>query len=254
MPSTDPTSRPPSFRPVRALPRFAIVMAALVAVATFPQSALFTLEHVDLRGAQTLSPEAVLLVAGIRRGDRLFAVDVAAALRRLRADPRVQTADLWLRPPRTVVIHLVERRALVALVAGERYALLGEDLVVVAMAETPGALPEVVDVLSPSPWARPGAPVASDGARAAVAVLPAIPEALRSQVRRLVVSAGHDLTVVLRSGLEIRVGTPAGADERLAQVPGILAALRARGIAASALDLRYTGSIAVRLATGGEAR
>jgi hypothetical protein len=40
----------------------------------------------------------------------------------------------------------------------------------------------------------------------------------------------------------------------LAQVPHVIDALRDKGIAIRALDLRYAGSIAVTLATEGEAK
>jgi cell division protein FtsQ len=254
VPSTDFPPRPAPSSFLETLPRFAVVMAALIALAAFPQSALFTINSIEVHGASLLSRPAVIAIAGLEEGGRLFAVDGAAVLRRLRADPRIKDASLRITPPHTVRLAITERRPLVALVVGDQYAWLGSDLVAVAVEADPGDLPEVVDRTRPVPWARAGAPVASQAARVAIAALPAIPAALRADLRRIVVTHGSDLTLVLRSGLEIRAGGPAGLGDRLLQVPRVLEALEAKGIGVAALDLRYAGSIAVTLVPEGEAR
>ncbi len=253
MPSTDPSTPPQS--PIReTLPRFAVVMAALLALAAFPQSALFTVDRIDVDGATTLTPASIAEIAGLRRGERLFAVDSTAALQRLRADPRVKRVELRLRPPNTVSIVITERQPVVALAVGARFALLAEDLIVVALGDDAGGLLEVRDLAGGVAWARPGAPVASEGARLAIAVLPVIPPSLRGNLKRVVVAPGGDFTFVLRTGLEVRAGGSAGLAERLAQVPQILDALRAKGLGASSLDLRYAGSVVIKPSSGGEAR
>jgi cell division protein FtsQ len=229
-------------------------MAILIAIAAFPQSALFTVEQIAVSGTFRLQPATVIALAGLTRGERLFAVDAGAALRRLLADARIKAAHVEIRPPQTVLVRIVERVPVVALAAGVGFALLGDDLVVVAVGPDAAGLPHVVDRVRTVPWARPGAPVASEAARTAVAALPAVPPELRADLQRIVVAAGQDLTFVLRGGIEVRAGGPAGLADRLAQVPRVLEALRARNVTASAIDLRYAGSIAVTLATEGEGR
>lgn len=229
-------------------------MATLIALAAFPQSALFTVEHIEVAGATILAPGTVSDIAGLRRGDRLFGIDASGAMRRLQSDPRIKTADVRVRPPRTVEVVITERRPVVALVVGDQFALLGDDLIVVALISIPTGLPEVVDRLGGSPWARAGSPVASEAARLAIAALPAIPPVLRSDLQRIVIAAGGDLTLVFRSGLVVRAGGSSGLVERLAPVPQVLEALRGRGVEVSAIDLRYAGSIAVTQAPGGEGR
>ncbi|MDR7483801.1 MAG: FtsQ-type POTRA domain-containing protein [Armatimonadota bacterium] len=248
MPSTDPSPRRPPSLILGTLSRFAVIMAALLAAAAFPQSALFTIERIEVTGARSLPDAAVAALAGLEPGMRLFAVDAEAVVTRLRADPRIKDADVRLRPPRTVVLHITERRPVLALDLGDRFALLDEDLVVVALTADAAGAPEVVDGLGGTPWVLVGARVASPAARIALAGLPDIPQPLRAQLRRITVTPGPDLTLLLRSGLEIKAGAPAGLAERLAQVPGVVTALRARGIVAQTLDLRYAGSIAVRRA------
>ncbi|MDR7522189.1 MAG: FtsQ-type POTRA domain-containing protein [Armatimonadota bacterium] len=248
MPSTDPSPRRPPSLILGTLSRFAVIMAALLAAAVFPQSALFTIERIEVRGARSLPDAAVAALAGLEPGMRLFAVDADAVARRLRADPRIKDADVRLRPPHTVVLRITERRPVLALGLGDRFALLDDDLVVVALTADAAGAPEVVDGLGGTPWVRVGARVASPAARIVLAGLADIPQPLRAELRRITVTPGPDLTLLLRSGLEIKAGAPAGLAERLAQVPGVLTALRARGIVPRTLDLRYVGSIAVRRA------
>ncbi len=230
-------------------------MAVLIAAAAFPQSALFTLERIEVLGASTLSPEAVVGLSGLRRGERLFAVNAAAASRRLRAHPRIKAAEVHVRPPHAVAISVTERQPVVALATGDGFALLDRDLIIVALTGDAAGLPQVTDRLGlPAYRVRAGAPLPSEGARIAVAALAAVPPGLRDEVMKISVAAGPDLILVTRAGLEIRAGGLAGLAERLAQVPGVLEALRARKVAVAAIDLRYAGSIVVKPSLGGDGR
>lgn len=248
----------PLLLPAWALPaRFVAVMAALLALATFPKSALFSLQRIEVVGSTALAPEAVVALTGLQFGEPLFAVDAAGARGRLLADPRIRAADVRVRPPRTVSIAIAERRPIVALSLGDRFALLADDLVAVALSADAAALPELVDRTRPIPWVRPGTRVSAAGVRTALALLTALPPPLRETVARIVVSPGPDLTLVTRGGVEIRAGGADGLSDRLAQVPQVLEALRARGMRVTAIDLRYVGSVVVtpaQGASGGDAR
>ncbi|MCI0347763.1 MAG: FtsQ-type POTRA domain-containing protein [Chloroflexi bacterium] len=233
-------------RALRAVPRFAIVMTSLLAAAAFPQSALFVVDRIEVVGAATLSPAAVVALAGIQRGQRLFAVHVADHVRRLRTHPRIKVADIRVRPPDAVVIVIVERRPVMALRIGDRFVLLDEELFVVAVTRDPAGVPEVEDRTGRAlSVGRVGARGSSEGARIALAALAAAPRGLRSDVAKISVTAGPDLSVILWTGLEIRAGGLWGLADRLAQVPGILQALAARGVAPATIDLRYAGSVVV---------
>ncbi len=253
------TNAPPPLRALRAVPRFAILMASLLSAAAFPQSALFRVERIDVVGSATLPPEAVVALAGIERGQRLFAVPAANAIRRLRTHPRIKTADVRVRPPETVAIIITERRPVIALVLGDEFALLDDELVAVAVTRGAAGLPEVEDrtgrVITVG---RAGTRVSSEGARIALAALAAASPPLRRDVAKIRVAAGPDVTMVTWRGLEIRAGGLWGLADRLAQVQGLLAALAARGVSPAIIDLRYAGSVVVMPAleevTGGDGR
>lgn len=248
MPSTHSPTPSPRSRLLETLPRFAVVMTALLALAAFPQSALFSVERVQVNGATTIAPAVLMAMAGIEPGGRLFAVDTALALRRLLAEPRISSADVRLRPPGTVVLRITERRPVAALTAEGRYALIADDLVVVAVGSDRAGLPLVIESNGRQMGLRPGAVVTSSATRAALDALSVLPDQLAGDLDRVVVGVGLEFTFVLASGLQVRAGGPSALAERLARVPAVLAALRARGIEPAALDLRYAGSIAVTTA------
>jgi cell division septal protein FtsQ len=240
------------------VPQFVILMAALTAVAAFPQSALFTVDRIDVVGAVAIARDDVVRLAGLRAGERLFAIDARRVAARLEAHPRVRTAVVRLRPPRSAVIAIVERVPVFTLIVDERGVLVDENLKVVAVVTAGGSttgLPEVVD-RSPGAvlTARPGDVVASAGVAAVRAALSDMPAWLGSDLARIVVNVGPDLTLITRTGLTIRAGSPAGLAARLSRLPQVLDALRARGVRAATLDLRYAGSIVVTPATGGDVR
>lgn len=220
-------------------------MAALIAVAALPQSALFTVQRIEVTGAATLSAAEVIALSGLRSAERLFAVDAEAAHRRLSADPRIRAAAVRVRPPRTVTIAVTERRPVAALVVDGGFARMADDLVIVAVTPDAGGLPEVVDRAGEIRRIRPGHVVTAEGVRAALAALAVIPPPLAQELARIVVAAGPDLTFVTRAGLEIKAGGLAGLSDRLRQVSPVLDALRARGVRPAALDLRYGGSVVV---------
>ena len=231
---------------LRSIPRFGVVMAALLAVATFPQSAVFAVDRIEVIGAASMSPSAIAALAGVQHGQRLFAVPAVQATARLRAYPRIRTANVRVRPPGAVVITVTERLPAIALVAGSRFALLDEQLTLVALSKDPEGLIVVEDRLGrAAPLLRVGSPVASESARLALAALAATPRNLRGEVILLSVAPGPDFTLLVVGNVEIRAGGSRGLAERLAQLPAVLDGLATRGVTPLTVDLRYAGSIVV---------
>ncbi|MBI3998036.1 MAG: FtsQ-type POTRA domain-containing protein, partial [Armatimonadetes bacterium] len=187
-------------------------------------------------------------------GDRLFAVDAAGVARRLRAHPRIKDAQVRVRPPQTLAIMVTERTPVLALGVGDRLALIDDEGVVVDLTDSPAGLVMVADRTGRPVGARRGTPAESEAVGVALKTLPAIPAELRGRVVEVVVDAGSDVTLVMRSGLRIRVGALAGLTQRLEQVPGVLDAMSARGVTVAVIDLRYAGSIVVRPHAGGDGK
>jgi len=96
---------------------------------------LFRIETLQVAGNQTLSSADVLAVAGLRTGESLLGLDLAAARARLVAHPRVREARLRRRLPGTIFVEIAERVPCVVVRADRDY-LADAEGAIVAVAET----------------------------------------------------------------------------------------------------------------------
>lgn len=87
----------------------------------------FSLEEVELSAGQRRSERDLLERAGIRRGENLLGLDLAAAQERLLADPWIQSVRLSRKLPHTLRVDVVEREALALASLGGELFLLGPE-------------------------------------------------------------------------------------------------------------------------------
>ena len=94
---------------------------------------LFRIETLQVSGNRTLASADVLATAGLRTGESLIGLDLAAARARLVAHPRVREASLRRRLPGTILVEIAERVPC-AIVRADRDYLVDADGVVIAAA------------------------------------------------------------------------------------------------------------------------
>ncbi len=226
--------------------RFLAAVSALCAVASFPASAWFDLRAVDVRGNTVVPTAEILHRAGISPGDSAFRVNAFQIRERLRAHPLIE--DAWASPafPGGLTVSVRERTPVAALQVGEGYVLLGRDAVAINRTSGPGPyLPLRVDRLA-AQWVQPGTAVPSADVRLGADLAGSLPASLRPEVAGLRVDAGGEVVLQTRDGMAVQVGGAEGLQDRLAQVPDVLASLRSRGMRVQSVDLRFPGSVIVR--------
>lgn len=91
---------------------------------------LFRIEIMQVSGNRTLTSANVLATAGLRTGESLIGLDLAAARARLIADPRVREASLRRRLPGTIVVEITERVPCVIVRADRDYLVDAEGAIV----------------------------------------------------------------------------------------------------------------------------
>ncbi|MHB8835584.1 MAG: cell division protein FtsQ/DivIB [Candidatus Methylomirabilia bacterium] len=91
---------------------------------------LFRIETMQVSGNRTLTSANVFATAGLRAGESLIGLDLAAARARLVADPRVREASLRRRLPGTIVVEIVERVPCVVVRADRDYLVDAEGAIV----------------------------------------------------------------------------------------------------------------------------
>lgn len=226
--------------------RFLAVAAALCAAAAFPASALFDLRSITVEGNTVVPAAAILERIGVRPGDSAFRVNASRILSRLRSDPRLEDASVTLEFPARLTVAVRERPPVAALALGDGYLLLAANGVAIARVRTPGPyLPLRVDRLG-LPWVQAGTVVPSADARLGAGVAGRLPEPLREVAAALRVDRGGEVVLQTRDGVAVRLGGADGIDARLAMVPQVLAAVRARGLRVEYVDLRVPGSVIVK--------
>jgi len=98
---------------------------------------LFRIESMQVSGNRTLTSADVLAIAGLRSGESLVGLDLAAARAKLVVHPRVREASLRRRLPGTIVVEIAERVPCVIVRADRDYLVDAEGVIVAEAA--PGA-------------------------------------------------------------------------------------------------------------------
>ena len=198
---------------------------------TTTRSALLDVDHIEVRGGAVVTAGEAVGGARLRLGQPMTSVDRAAAERRLRRLPWVDTAIVERSFPNTVRILLTERTAAAAAAhpAGGWVLLDRSGRVLAQRPDRPAGLPEVVGAGAPP---VPGASLAA--ARPALDVVAALPEPIRVQIT----SARLDgEAVTLQAGArEIRIGPPTALSAKVAALGALLERIGGRSVAV--VDLR----------------
>ncbi len=200
------------------------------------------LDEVILWGRQETPMNEVREALGVRRGQAIFGVDLAAARKRLEAVGWIETARVARRPPDLLEVWIVERTPLALWQRRGKLVLIGRGGAVITAEglERFRELPIVVGEGAPAhAWELLG-------------VLGREPELFR-QVEAAVRVGDRRWNLRLQSGVEVRLpeGGEAEAWSRLARLERRHKILERRLVA---IDLRLPDRLVVRLAPGGAAR
>jgi cell division protein FtsQ len=223
-PPRDPERPPP--RPVSTVHRRRRRLAALLGLGLLVglgfgvrvllyDAGLADVEDVQVIGASAVPVSDVLAAAEVRQNTPLAAVDTGGVAARVAALPAVASVDVARSWPHTVTVTLVERVPVAAVDTPGGPALV-DRTGVVYQAPAPAGLPRLEGA------AASGAPATV----AAVAVLTALPDAVRTQVETVratiaVPGAPGQVTLGLTQDREVRWGDP----DRAAEKGAVLVAL-----------------------------
>jgi cell division protein FtsQ len=214
------------------------LLAAVAAIVLFTgaswtttRSALLDVDRIEVSGGLRVSAAEATAGAGLHRGQPMVSVDTAAAERRLRGLPWVDTAVVERVFPNAVRIHLTER---VAVATASRpaggWVLLDRGGRV--LAEGPDRASGLPEVIGAGDTPAPGAKLTT--ASPALDVVAALPEAMRREVQQVTVEGD---AVTLQMGVrEIRIGPPTQLAAKVAALSVLLERIGSRSVAV--LDVR----------------
>jgi cell division protein FtsQ len=214
------------------------ILAAVVAILLFTgatwtttRSALLDVDHIEVTGATVVTPDEAAAGAGLHRGLPMISVDTASAQRHLRSLPWVDTATVERAFPNTVRIHLVERVA-VAVAARPAGGWVLLDRIGRVLAERPDRPADLAEIIGAGDTPAPA--LTLDSARPALAVVAALPEAIRREVTSATLNG--EAVTLQAGGREVRIGPPTSLAAKMAALSVLLERVGGRSVAV--LDVR----------------
>ena len=189
------------------------------------ESSMFAVQTIVVRGVDATVASEVSTALGPERGVNLLKLDLGQVKQRLLEVPDVRTASLDRAFPHSLVVVVTPERPVAVLRRG------AEAWIVSTRGRVLRAIPRGTSLGLPRIWVDREATVAvgqtltlDDGRRAAAALTPLLGTALGGRVL-LVRAKGDELTLVLRSGVELRLGDVGDLRLKLAIARRILAAI-----------------------------
>jgi cell division protein FtsQ len=209
-------------RRATALRRAAWTVAALAPVALLAwlllASPWLVVDKVTVKGQQRLTAAQVLAAARVEPGTPLARVDTDAVAARVRALGPVADVTVERGWPSTIEVTVVERVPVVAVPRGKSFVLLdGEGVVVASESKLPAGVIRLL-VAHPAPEDR--------ATGSALAVLEALPAALRSLVGAVQAPSPEQVTLVLKDGRTVVWGS---VDDSQAKAAVLVPLLKMKG-------------------------
>jgi cell division protein FtsQ len=210
-----------------------IGLLVVVALVLVERSALVGLEEVQVDGTRRLDPDLVLEAADLELGTSTLRLQLGRVEDRVEALALVRDATARRLDPLTVLIEVEEREPALQVVGEGEAVLVDRDGVVLDDAELDG-LPEI-HLTGPPP--EPGETVAADPALAnAHLAWRTLSGPIRAEVERYDATGADELTLWLRSGIEVRFGRAERVDEKVRALGTVLDDIAEAEVAA--IDVR----------------
>ncbi len=207
MPASDPRNRPPPRGRQRLLPVLAALVLVSAAIGTYVaarQTGIFALERIEVVGAPPAVAAQIRATLRPYLGRSLVRFDTGAAARRLSTVAEVADTRLDRAFPHTLKVRVRTERAVAVLRQGSDAWLVSSTARVLRRLERPyPRLPRI--------WVPRSAEIAVNstldglGAQGVAALAPLRPLRVDADVRQVRTGDG-ELTLVLGSGTEIRLG------------------------------------------------
>ncbi|MFJ4045543.1 FtsQ-type POTRA domain-containing protein [Microbacterium sp. NPDC089987] len=189
----------------------ALVLGSVIAA----YSPLFAVEKITVAGATSIDPAAVQESLSDQIGAPLALVDAARVKSALAEFPIIESYALEVRPPRELLVRVVERTPVGAIRDGDAYSVVdAAGVVLSSSAERPERAPEL-DITGG---------LASAAFHSAGLVMRSLPADLRATVTQVRATSGDDVTLTLADGKTVVWGSEKDSARKAAVLVRLIAA------------------------------
>ncbi len=229
-----------------------IAFTAYKASAWGDEAGRFPLSLMEVSGNVVLTEAEVVELAGIEPGMDLLSIDLGRVEATITSNPRVERAYVPRRLPDHVLIRLDEKLpAAIVPFGSSGFVEIADDGSVLPVAERTA----FVDIPLISGLGEPpsgGEVFDSENLRTALSLLRTARElspSLWMEISEVHIAPGSGLVIyTVADGAEIRFGSGAYDTMTLSQLWAVLNDLRARGVTAETIDMRFKRQVVVRTA------
>lgn len=218
----------------------ALVVAGVIVVSVLARTSAFTIQSIDTQATDHLTAENIARLAKVERGATLLNIDTDTVEQNLEKNPWVGSVRIRREFPDRLRIEVTERRVsyVVAMASGSVAWYLGEgnvwiepvkldvadnDSVVdaaLAMADSLGAV--LITDVPPSVSPVAGAQSTDDAIEAVMSLQEQFSADFSSQVASYSAPSADNISCVLKSGVEVSLGSTSNVDSKEAVVKGIV--------------------------------
>jgi cell division protein FtsQ len=236
----------PAERTARRRRTIAIAVAAAVLVAAIGWGVTFTplfgARHVRVSGNEAVSAQQVRQLAGVTGSTNVAHLDERAIEASLLTDPWIASAEVRAELPGTVTITVQERRPVAVVEGLGQASILASDGTTLPRAGAEvGSLPVVRAAL--------GAPTAAQQ-QAAAALLSALDPVVAARVASVLVGQDGDVSMALRSGVQVDAGMRGSEVEKADALRAILRLASAKHVDLRSIDVSSPLAPSVTLSDG----
>lgn len=103
-----------------------LVLLALLALTVFIGLKVFEIQDIEVKGAETMTPESVIALSGIAVGENIFKTSLTEARANLESDPLVEVLGISRVFPDKITIEIHQRKPHAAVAWLDGYAIIDE--------------------------------------------------------------------------------------------------------------------------------
>ena len=180
------------------------ILLVMVSVYILLQSPLFEIKKIIVNGNRQLNSEEITKFTAITPGINIFKLNVGEAEARLKMVPLLKSSEVKRKLPHTIVINVVERKAVALLAVKNSFIKVDADGVYLQKGQMASALPVITGL--DSEVSGPGKHVKARYLPEALESLGKMPRTLVQKLSELNMNEAGQLTLYTEDGIQGRMG------------------------------------------------